>query len=204
MSQPTIRLLFVSDTPEVAALADPALAAAADIAVVGYLPASEDVVRTALGYQPDVVVMDYDMPGLDAAEIARALLREDATVQVIMLSLVGDVEDIRHAMRAGARDYLIKPLQTGELVETVRWLIAERREYARMQAFVRQMRRAYDALFTDDKPVPPTVVAFLEQQAAKNPEDRLAQETLAVAYARNRDWKKLAPLAAELARTSLG
>ena len=95
-------------------------------------------------------------------------------------------------MRAGARDYLIRPLGDDELVETIHWLIRERREYARMQSFVKQLRKAYEALFTDDKPVPPTVVAYLETQAAQNPGDRLALETLAVAYARNREWKKLA------------
>ena len=95
-------------------------------------------------------------------------------------------------------DYLVKPLAAQELVETVRWLIRERREYARMTAFVKQLRKAYDALFWDDKPVPPKVVAFLEGQVADKPNDRLTLETLAVAYARNRDWTKLVPVAARL------
>jgi DNA-binding NarL/FixJ family response regulator len=163
-----------------------------------------EIFNLVIPLQPDVVVMDYDMPGIDATETARAILRQDPSIQVIMLSLVANAADIRHAMRAGARDYLVKPLRDGELVETIRWLLGERREYARMQAFVKQMRRAYEALFTDDKPVPPTVVAFLEQQVAKSPHDRLAAETLAVAYARNREWKKLVPLVDELARTAIG
>jgi DNA-binding response OmpR family regulator len=121
-------------------------------------------------------------------------------VQVIMLSLVQDPEDILKAMRAGARDYLFKPLEHGELTKTIRWLIRERREYARMQGFVKQLRRAYEALFMDDKPVPATVVTYLETQVAQNPGDRLALETLAVAYARNRDWKKLAGLMDKLSQ----
>ncbi|HOA24852.1 MAG TPA: response regulator [Aggregatilineales bacterium] len=199
MEQPVIKLLFVSDNPNVASEVDPALADAPNIQVLGTTATEAGVVELIKRQQPDIVVVDYDMLGIDAAEVTRAVHREDDTIQVIMLSVVNNAEDIRAAMRAGARDYLVTPLKAGELVETARWLINERREYARMQAFVTQLRRAYEALFTDDKVVPPTVVEFLEKQAALKPNDRLTQETLAVAYARNRDWQKLAPLAAKLA-----
>ncbi len=204
MSQPPVKLVFASDDPAAALGSDPALEGAAGVEVVGVASSVDELTSLVTRHQPDVIVIDYDVPGLNAAETTRAVLLQDATIQVIMLSLVNDADDVRHAMRAGARDYLIKPLQPGELVETVRWLIDERREYARMQAFVDQMRRAYDALFSDDKPIPPKVVAFLEAQAADSPDDRLAQEALAVAYARNRDWEKLAPLAARLAGAGTG
>nr|MBN1228165.1 response regulator [Anaerolineae bacterium] len=204
MSARPIRLIFATDNPDTVSEVDPELNQAADVEIVGAYTPSDDIVSLVTINQPDVVVLDYDLIDFDAAEIARTILRDDSSIQVLMLSVVNSVEDIRHAMRAGARDYLVKPLRPGELLDTIYWLIQERREYARMQAFVRQMRKAYEALFTDDKPVPPTVVAFLEQQAAKDPHDRLAQETLAVAYARNRDWAKLAPLVAELARTKIG
>lgn len=198
MEQPVIKLLFVSDNPNVAAEVDPALGETPNIEVLGTTPSEDGAVELVKEQQPDVVVVDYDMLGINAAEVTRAVHREDDTIQVIMLSVVNNAEDIRAAMRAGARDYLVTPLDPGELVETAHWLINERREYARMQAFVTQLRRAYEALFTDDKPVPPTVVEFLEKQAAQKPDDRLTQETLAVAYARNRDWQQLAPLAVRL------
>lgn len=198
-----IKMLFASDNGELAQQVDPALTGAKDLEIVGVFQPSDNILSMVTLHRPDVVVIDYDMAGINPAEITRAILHEEPSTQIIMLSVVNDVDDIRSAMRAGARDYLVKPLHEGELVETVRWLIQERREYARMQAFVKQMRKAYEALFTDDKPVPPTVVAFLEKEAAKNPHDRLAFETLAVAYARNRDWVKLAPLAVSLAETHL-
>ena len=199
MDEPIIKLLFVSDNPEVAEQAGVEPGGAPNLAVVGITPTQEEAVELAREQQPDVVVVDYDMLGIDAAEVTRAVHHEDETIQVIMLSVVNSPEDIRAAMRAGARDYLTLPLREGELVETARWLINERTEYARIQAFMTQLRRAYEALFTDDKPVPANVVEFLEAQAAQKADDRLTQETLAVAYARNRDWKKLAPLAANLA-----
>lgn len=194
MDQSTIKLLIITDTPDALAALNQMLAASPEIEVIGSAVTAEEAVHLAGVHHPDVVVMDYDMPGLDGAEATRSILHQDVTTQVIMLSVVNNAEDIRSAMRAGARDYLIKPLAEGELVGTVHWLIGERREYARMQAFVSQLRKAYEALFRDDKPVPPTVVAYLENQAKQAPHDRLALETLAVAYARNRDWARLAPI----------
>ncbi len=194
MSKTVANILIATDIPESISTLEGMLANESDLQVVGYGATAEEIVPLARELQPDVVVMDYDMPGLDGAEATRAILREDDGVLVIMLSVVNDVGDIRRAMRAGARDYLVKPLEDQELVQTIRWLLQERREYARMHAFVAQLRKAYEALFMDDKPVPPRVIAFLEAQVAEKPGDHLTLETLAVAYARNRNWAKLAPL----------
>jgi DNA-binding NarL/FixJ family response regulator len=194
MSDSTLKLLIVTDIPDSDKDIQKMLAEMPDIAVMGTAAGGQEAISLADLHQPDVVVMDYDMPGLNGAQAAAEIVRRDPGVQVIMLSLVNDPEDILKAMRAGARDYLLKPLAEGELEQTIRWLIRERRDYARMQALVKQLRRAYEALFKDDKPVPPTVVAYLETQVAESPGDLLALETLAVAHARNRDWKRLAPL----------
>jgi two-component system nitrate/nitrite response regulator NarL len=202
MSEVTARVLILSDIPEADNETLQALAEANDLQVIGKTTAPAEAIGLARTHQPDIAIVDYDIPGMDGAETARAILRESDRTQIIMVSVFSEPDDIRTAMRAGARDYLIKPLDEGELVETIRWLLRERREYARMTAFVKQMRRAYEALFTDDKPVPPTVLAFLEAQAEKSPGDRLALETLAVAYARNREWAKLAPIVASLSASS--
>lgn len=195
MSENTIKILIATDMAESFEEIKRIVATTPDIEIIGASRTREAIVRLARETdEADVVVMDYDMPGMDGAEATRSILQDNPRIQVIMLSLVNDADDIRHAMRAGARDYLVRPLGEGELAETIRWLINERREYERMTAFVKQLRRAYDALFHDDKPIPEKVVAFLETQAAEKPGDQLTLETLAVAYARNRNWKKLAPL----------
>jgi DNA-binding NarL/FixJ family response regulator len=202
MSDAVSKVLIVTDIPESSTETTRMLATASDLQIVGTAATGSDAVALAKLHQPDVVVMDYDMPGLNGAEATRAILQTNPDTQIVMLSVVNDAQDIRTAMRAGARDYLTKPLKQGELVETIRWLLRERRDYARMQAFVTQMRKAYEALFTDDTPVPATVIAFLESQVEKSPGDRLTWETLAVAYARNREWAKLAPLATSLSASA--
>jgi len=194
MNSSPIKVLIVTDIADSGIEMQNMLSGASDIVPVAVATGAQEAITLADVHEPDVVVMDYDMPGLNSAETSRTILHNDDRIQIIMLSVVSEVEDIRQAMRAGARDYLIKPLAESELAETIRWLIRERREYARMQAFVGQLRKAYEALFRDDKPVPPAVVSYLESQIAGSPTDRLALETLAVAYARNRDWVKLSPL----------
>ncbi len=150
-------------------------------------------------HQPDIVVMDYDLPSIDGLTTARTILQENPGSMIIVISSSEDPAQIRTAMRAGARDYLIRPLKPDELTDTIHWLISERRDFARMQRFVKKLRKAYETLFFDDQPVPEKVVRMLEAKVEENPNDLLTKETLAVAYARNRQWLKLAPLAVELA-----
>lgn len=169
------------------------------LTVVGKTTSDREGSALATVHQPDVVVIDYDLPGLNGLDTARTILQETPTTMLIALSASEDPGQIRTAMRAGARDYLIKPLDDGELVATINWLIQERRDFARMQRFVKKLRKAYETLFFDDQPVPEKVVRMLELKVQENPTDLLTKETLAVAYARNRDWIKLAPLAVELA-----
>ncbi|NDJ51873.1 MAG: response regulator transcription factor [Chloroflexi bacterium] len=194
----TIKVVLVTDTDEMLDALDANLRNVDDIDVVGRASDQAEALTQFRAYDPDVIVIDYDMAAVDGAELTREILHEDERVQIIMLSVVNDANDIRTAMRAGAREYLIKPLGRGELSGTIHWLIHERRAYARMQNYMRKLRKAYEALFRDDTEVPPKVVAFLERQADDSPDDTLTLETLAVAYARNREWEKLAPLAERL------
>jgi DNA-binding response OmpR family regulator len=198
MSQ-TIRVIIVSDQLEAVAAE---LAGADDLTIVAQVELGTEAMQVAQEFNPDVIVMDYDALGEAVVDVTRGILQRDDKIQVIMLSVVQDVDDIRMAMRSGARDYLIKPLAEGELLETIRWLIRERRDYARMSAFMGKLRRAYETMFYDDQPVPERVIHFLEAQVEESEGDRLTLEALAVAYARNRDWKSLAPLVEKLAEMS--
>lgn len=173
------------------------------ITVVANTTSEREGASLATVFQPDIVVMDYDLPNIDALSAARGILQENPNSMLIVLSESEDPTQIRTAMRAGARDYLIKPLDDGELLGTINWLIQERRDFARMQRFVKKLRKAYETLFFDDQPVPEKVVAMLEHKVRENPSDLLTLETLAVAYARNRNWIKLAPIAVELAEQAI-
>jgi len=82
----------------------------------------EEALRKALQSRPDVVVLDWMMPGLDGLEVARRL-READPVPVLMLTARDAVEDRVEGLDSGADDYLVKPFAPAELLARVRALL---------------------------------------------------------------------------------
>ena len=70
--------------------------------------------------KPDVVLMDITMPVLDGISALRAIRAIDATAKVIMVTALGQRSMVLESIRAGARDFVIKPFQAEKLVEAVR------------------------------------------------------------------------------------
>jgi DNA-binding response OmpR family regulator len=72
----------------------------------------------ATAWQPDAVILDVVMPGMSGYQVCRALRQEEATahVPVIMLTTKGGIEAKVAGFEAGADDYLIKPVDTTELL----------------------------------------------------------------------------------------
>lgn len=87
--------------------------------VVGEAEDGLKAVELSAQLQPDVVLMDINMPGIDGIE-ATARLTEEQPVSVVIISVQGEQEYLRKAMKAGARDYLVKPFTYDELVQAIR------------------------------------------------------------------------------------
>jgi two-component system response regulator AtoC len=75
----------------------------------------EALQRIEKGLQPDLVLLDVLMPGIDGLETLEQLRRMRPGVKVVMLSCVSDTKKVVHAMKLGAQDYLTKPFQKAEL-----------------------------------------------------------------------------------------
>ncbi len=88
--------------------------------VVGEAGDGLEGVKRAKQLQPDVVLLDLHMPGTSGLE-AIPLLREEAPqTQIIMLTVSEDAEDLLEALRAGARGYLLKNIETDFLLDSIR------------------------------------------------------------------------------------
>jgi DNA-binding NarL/FixJ family response regulator len=74
--------------------------------------------------RPDVVVTDLRMPDLSGIEVTRALATEHPELPVLVLTMHDDDESVYGAMRAGARGYLLKGADSGQLVSTLLTLAA--------------------------------------------------------------------------------
>ena len=90
-----------------------------DILIVGTARDGEQAVQEALRLQPDVVLIDAGIPNLDGVQATELLAQHLPATGVIMMSMEGENESIRHAMLAGAREFLLKPFKGDELVAAV-------------------------------------------------------------------------------------
>jgi len=79
----------------------------------------EEVLRTVPVTQPDVIVLDIGLPGIDGIEVTRRL-RPAVQTPIIMLSVHAAESDKIAALDAGADDYLTKPCDLGELLDRIR------------------------------------------------------------------------------------
>src|SRR4029079_11477059 len=78
-------------------------------------------------FAPDLVLTDLKMPGMDGIQLLGRLHEQDADLPVVVMTAFGEVETAVGAMRAGARDYLAKPVNVGELSLVVERELEQRR-----------------------------------------------------------------------------
>ncbi len=96
------------------------LATVGGIEVVGEASSGEEAVRAAAATQPDVVVMDLNMPGSDGIEATRRIVATSPHIAVLVVSMYEDDDLVFGALKAGARGYLLKGADRAELVRAIR------------------------------------------------------------------------------------
>jgi pilus assembly protein CpaE len=118
--QEKIRLLIVDDIPETRENLRKLLFFESDIDVVGAATDGEEGIQMAVELQPDIVLMDINMPGVDGITASERISQQVPFCQIIMMSVQGEADYLRRSMLAGAREFLIKPFSSDELVSSVR------------------------------------------------------------------------------------
>ena len=91
-----------------------------DLEVVGEAATGAEVVTAAAAAQPDVIVMDLHMPGLNGIEATRRVLQTSPHISVLVLTMLDDDASVFAAMRAGARGYLLKDADQDEIIRAIR------------------------------------------------------------------------------------
>jgi len=87
--------------------------------VIGDATNTSEAVAKLGELQPDIVIMDIFMPGGEGVEAVNLMRQKFPDVKVIVFTLSDKEEDFLRAMRAGARAYLLKSIETAELIESV-------------------------------------------------------------------------------------
>lgn len=101
-----------------------------NIEVAGSARSGETALEQLREQPVDVVLMDLKLPGIDGLETTSRLLAMQPDTQVLMLSVDDDLHMVREAIRRGARGYLTKNVDRGELIDAIRKVASGKRHLA--------------------------------------------------------------------------
>ncbi len=97
-----------------------------DMELVGEAESGEEALQLCAEIQPDVILMDLMMPGMDGASATRAIRERYPRVQVVALTSFQEEDLVKNALQAGAISYLLKDVQADELAAAIRSAYAGR------------------------------------------------------------------------------
>ena len=118
-NEAALRVIVTDDDPLVRRLITITLRHAG-ITVIAEAESGREGVELALFYQPDVVLMDYMMPGMDGVEATRRIHAHEPAIAVIMFTSLDDDELALRALGAGAAGYLSKDIELAALPRVLR------------------------------------------------------------------------------------
>jgi pilus assembly protein CpaE len=115
-----INVLIVDDIPETRENLRKLLYFESDIVIVGTAENGQKAVEQAKRLQPDIVLMDINMPDMDGITATETISRVAPRSQIIMMSVQSETDYLRRSMMAGAKYFLTKPFTSEELSSSIR------------------------------------------------------------------------------------
>ena len=128
-----IRVVIVDDIAETREHLTKLLSFESDIEVVGAASSGEEAVDLTGKLQPDILLMDINMPGMDGIATTERVSATFPMTSIIMMSVQGEADYLRRSMLAGAREFLVKPFSSDELTASIRQVhVREKQKRGRM------------------------------------------------------------------------
>lgn len=106
-----------------------------EITLAGEASSAEEAISKAKSVQPDIILMDINMPGMDGINATGVISAEVPGASIIIMSVQGEQEYLRKAMLAGAKDYLTKPFSGDELLNAIKQVYANEQRRRKVVAF---------------------------------------------------------------------
>jgi len=124
MNLPMIQVLIAEDSNEFREGLRDLLNSVIDMRLVGESVNGVEAVELARRLQPDVILMDLQMPKLNGIEATRRILSTSPHMAILMLTMYDDDESVFAAMRSGAKGYILKGALKNEILRAIRGVAA--------------------------------------------------------------------------------
>jgi DNA-binding NtrC family response regulator len=135
------KILLVDDDPQVRISLSEALE---DFGFgVSVADSAENALSSISALRPQVVLSDIRMPGMDGIELLKLLRERDPEVDVVLMTAFDDMPTVVSAMREGAFDFLVKPVNLDELEEVLKKALADQRTRERARQEAEEQARSY-------------------------------------------------------------
>jgi DNA-binding NarL/FixJ family response regulator len=115
-----LRILIADDHPLFRKGMRTLLTATPDMEVVGEAATGQEAIELAASLQPEVIIMDLQMPGINGIEATRQILQSGQEIRILVVTLFEDDASVFTAMRVGARGYILKVAKEEEILRAVR------------------------------------------------------------------------------------
>jgi DNA-binding NarL/FixJ family response regulator len=120
MDSERIRVLIADDHPLFRDGMHGLLDSVAETEVVGEAASGEEAITLAENLQPDVILMDIKMPGVNGLQAMREILHTSPHIRILIVSMLEDDDSVFAAMRAGASGYVPKGANQDEMLRAIR------------------------------------------------------------------------------------
>jgi hemolysin D len=118
----TIRILLADDQPLVLEMLKSFLSPEADLHIIGSANNGKETLDLVSKLQPDIALIDIEMPDMDGISITRSIMAQFKHIKVLVLSSHDDDAYIRNALAAGVRGYLLKGTPAQEVIHAIRYV----------------------------------------------------------------------------------
>jgi YesN/AraC family two-component response regulator len=207
MESQKVRVLIADDVQETRRSIRLMLSTIPDVEVVAMAQNGRQAVDLAAQFQPDLALMDVNMPEMDGLSAIRSMLDARSDLVCLVISAERDSHTLRQAMSAGARAYLIKPFTTDELEEVIHQAMGQVKRQRTQQGKTEEMTRERDVYllqlaneYAASRRSDPAAVKVFETLASDPQCETRWLMTLAMVYVVRKDWGKLKLLAERLER----
>jgi DNA-binding NarL/FixJ family response regulator len=115
-----LRVLIADDHPLFRNGMRALLSSDPDMEVVGIATNGDEVISLAASLQPEVILMDLQMPGIGGIEATRRILHTSPHIRILVVTMFEDDHSVFAALRAGARGYILKDADEDEILRAIR------------------------------------------------------------------------------------